>query len=100
MIKLYIVPALFTIFSSAVQACTCSVSPPTTNSLRSANEVFIFRLLDAKLAAKKPHGANQEIVGNIKIVERLRGTSGRLSQIRFFTGKCCGTRLDVGAYFL
>lgn len=101
MFKFFITLLWCAVFSSAAQACTCSVSPPTTYSLRSAKDIFIFRLVSAGLSAEKASDSSDyEIVGKIEVVDRLRGARLKFKEVRFSTNRCCGIRLDVGAYFV
>ncbi|MDM5178557.1 hypothetical protein PO883_15265 [Massilia sp. DJPM01] len=88
-------------FSFTAQACTCGFAPLNTEATRHAKNVFIFRLSQAKvnlISGNKRSGA--EIIGRIKIIDRLRGVKKLPEQIRFSTDSCCGTRLDVGSYFV
>lgn len=88
-------------FSSAVGACTCSFMPASTESLRGAGDVFMFRLVEASVAIDR-HGkaARGEIVGKVELVERIRGTRESVREMRFSLGQCCGSRFDVGSYFV
>ncbi|MDQ1925148.1 hypothetical protein, partial [Massilia pseudoviolaceinigra] len=88
-------------FSCAAQACTCAFAPLDTESARDAKDVFIFRLTQAKvkhISGDERRGT--EIIGQIKIIDRLRGVKKLSDQIKFYTDTCCGTRLDVGSYFV
>lgn len=86
---------------SAVHACTCSFMPASTESVRAARDVFTFRLVEARVAIDR-HGkaARDEIVGKVELVERIRGTRKPVREMRFSLGRCCGSRFDVGGYFV
>lgn len=88
-------------FSCAAQACTCAFAPLDTESARNAKDVFIFRLTQAKVKLNSDdERTGTEIIGQIKTIERLRGAKKLPEKIKFATGACCGTRLDVGEYFV
>lgn len=87
-------------FSLPAHACECAFPPLDTQSVREARNVFVFRLLDAKLQAdgsEQPLTAT--IIGNIEIADTIRGTADA-RRIRYSVHQCCGTRLDVGKYYL
>lgn len=88
-------------FCSASEACECDFPPLDTAAARNAREIFVFRLLSAEVRDDKDYdrGGNR-IVGRIKVITRLRGTARQIREVHFSTSDCCGTRLDVGDYFV
>lgn len=93
--------AFLLIVSGATQACTCSVAPLDAEIARSAKSVIVFRIMSAKVSREQVHDAPaSDIVGRVKIVDQLRGRKSAIREIRFSTGSCCGSRLDVGSYFV
>lgn len=86
-------------FSTTASACTCSHIPLNTETIKNSSNVFIFRLIGAKVK----HASNSlatDVEGEIKVVERIRGTKYSYKRIHFSTSLCCGLRLDVGHYFV
>ena len=87
------------LFSYRAQACTCTPGLDT-ETLATAKNVFIFRLIRAEAKAARSEGQHRaDIIGEIAIVDQLRGHR-QFKQVAFSTAACCGARLDVGSYFL
>jgi hypothetical protein len=85
--------------SGIADACECAFSPLSTESVRSAKSVFVFRLLSSELQAKGSDlPISAVVVGKIQVVDVIRGTS-KAKTILYSTHQCCGTRLDVGKYY-
>lgn len=87
---------LLVLLSNATFACQCSYSNVSTESVRSAKNIFVFRLISAELLKSKSKSFVQDqVVGEIELIESIRGKS-QFKTIRFSTFWCCGTRLDLG----
>jgi hypothetical protein len=92
---------LVAMYCSVVEACTCDFLYLDTAAVRSAQQVFVFRLVSARVEEHTRDGvAHDEIIARIKIVAQIRGVSEHVSELSFSTQRCCGTRLDVGGYFV
>jgi hypothetical protein len=97
----FILFAISLTFSCVVHACTCSFVPINSEATRAAKNVFIFRLIQAKVNLINGHvGSTPEIIGQIEVIDRLRGDEKRVKEIKFSTSSCCGSRFDVGSYFV
>jgi len=81
-----------------VNACTCTGLPLSTETVQQAKHIFMFQLVSAK--ARTEQNKELSIVGAVKTFDRLRGNGKLPTEVRFSTSKCCGTRLDVGGYFV
>ncbi|NZA26228.1 hypothetical protein H0E84_07495 [Luteimonas sp. SJ-92] len=98
--KKLIMLAVALAFSQPAQACQCAFPPLDTQSVREAKNVFVFRLLDARLQTEgSALPLTATVLGNIEIVDTIRGTADA-KRIRYSVHQCCGTRLDVGKYYL
>ena len=87
-------------FSGAASACECNFDPLTDDSVRAAKNLFVFRLVSAEIISddlKLP--ATSQISGSIEIVETIRGKP-TFKTIIYNTFNCCGSRLDVGHYYV
>jgi hypothetical protein len=92
---------LFALSFHMVQACTCKYLPLETASVRNAKQIFIFRLVDARVSnAKADVTADNETIGHIAVISQVRGASKQVTELSFSTDRCCGARLDVGGYFV
>jgi len=89
------------VFSSVAQACQCAYQPLDTDAARGAKNIFIFRLVQAEVmpsASSEGHAAR--VLGRIDIVGHLRGNTASFKEIEYSTDHCCGSRFDVGSYFV
>ncbi len=88
--------------SAIAVACSCPLGPLDRDAGGEAKHVFVFRLLDARL--ESDDGARSNIPGpvhgRIRVVESLRGDGRQFDSIEFYTSQCCGSRLDVGHYYI
>jgi len=92
---------LVAVYHNLAAACTCGFLFLDTAAARSAQQVFVFRLVSAEISGGTRNGADyNEIIGRIEIVSQLRGSSEHVGELSFSTQRCCGTRLDVGGYFV
>ncbi len=88
--------------SALTFACSCPTGPLDRDAGGDAKHVFVFRLLDARLesddgARGNFHGPAH---GRIRVVESLRGGGKQFESIEFYTAQCCGSRLDIGHYYI
>ncbi len=82
-------------------ACTCSFMPLSDESIRSAPNIIVFRIMSAKIV--NPNETNlllDKVEAKIKVVDRIRGKKHTYRNIYFSTSSCCGSRLDVGRYYV
>jgi len=87
------------LFTGAASACECAFAPLTPIEARTASIVFAFRLLDARIEQSTGAEGSDSVVGNIQIVARFRG-SPAAEQVRYSVSPCCGSRLEVGKYYI
>ncbi|MES3026209.1 MAG: hypothetical protein V4857_31890 [Pseudomonadota bacterium] len=88
-------------FSNNIFACTCSFAHLDTESVRKAKKIFAFRLMGAeikKVSSKDPE--KMEVVGRILVIDNIRGNKNIFKEIRFTTHRCCGSRFDIGSYYV
>ncbi len=88
--------------SSLAVACSCPIGPLDRDAGGDAKHVFVFRLLDARLESDDGALSNipGSVHGRIRVVESLRGDGRQFDSIDFYTSQCCGSRLDVGHYYI
>lgn len=92
---------LIAMYCNMANACTCGYFSLDTAAVRNAQQVFIFRLVSAEIEERTRTAIGyNEIIGRVEIVSQLRGVSNHVSELSFSTRRCCGTRLDVGGYFV
>lgn len=92
---------LIAVYCNMANACKCGFLYLDTPAARSTQQIFIFRLVSAQVSASPPDRlGHSEVIARIKIVSQLRGVSNHVSELSFSTQRCCGTRLDVGGYFV
>ena len=85
--------------SGVANACQCAFSHLDTAQARAANNVFVFQLLDARVAQEVNAPSSSGVVGSIKVLANVRGkTNAR--EVRYSTFYCCGSRLEVGKYYV
>lgn len=83
------------------EACTCGYLSLDTTAVRNAQQIFVFRVVSAQIEeGVRDDVPHDEIVARIKIISQLRGESKHVSELSFSTQRCCGSRLDVGGYFV
>ncbi len=80
-------------------ACSCSFAPLGTQEAQSARNIFVFQLTDAHVEHSAPNGYGTWVVGTIKVLDQVRGTT-KARQVRYSTYMCCGSRLEVGKYYI
>jgi len=69
--------------------------------VKSADHIFVFRLLSAEVDASHPKEIAWDVNGRIEYIESLRGNGKHFSNIHFSTlSFCCGARLDVGQFYI
>lgn len=92
---------LIAVCCNMAEACTCGYLSLDTSAVRSAQQIFVFRVVSAQIEEGVRDGVpHDEIVARIKIISQLRGVSKHISELSFSTQRCCGSRLDVGGYFV
>jgi len=92
---------IFAMCCNMAEACTCGFLYLDTAAVRNAQQIFVFRLVSAQVKDGMRDGVrHDEIIARIDIVSQIRGTSKHVSELSFSTQRCCGTRLDVGGYFV
>lgn len=92
---------LIAVCCNMAEACTCGYLSLDTTAVRSAQQIFVFRVVSAQIEEDVRDGVpHDEIVARIKIISQLRGVSKHVSELSFSTQRCCGSRLDVGGYFV
>jgi hypothetical protein len=87
------------LLGGAAFACQCSFVPLGTKEAQAATNVFVFRLMDARVVPGVKDAPNTSVVGTIKVVAHIRGRT-RAQQIRYSTFYCCGSRLEIGKYYI
>ena len=81
-------------------ACECSYLLLKNRTVIEAKHIFIFRLLGAKaMAGEADDPTANRVTAQVKIVKQLRGR-GEYSSMEYDTFRCCGTRLDVGHFYV
>jgi hypothetical protein len=83
------------LLGGAAEACQCSYIPLDTKRAQAARNVFVFQLIDAHV----DHDASDSVAGTIKVLAHVRGRT-KAKQIRYSTYWCCGSRLEVGKYYI
>lgn len=92
---------LIAVCCNMAEACTCGFLSLDTAAVRSAQQIFVFRIVSAEVKDGMRDGVRHDkIIARIKIVSQIRGISKHVSELSFSTQRCCGTRLDVGGYFV
>jgi len=92
---------LIAAYCNIAEACTCGFLYLDTAAVRSAQQIFVFRLVSAQIKEGMRDGVRRdEVIAHIKIVSQLRGESKHVNELSFSTQRCCGTRMDVGGYFV
>lgn len=87
-------------FAGTAQACSCAPELLDFAGVLRAKNVFIFHLVSARaLPDRAGDVSGPQIEGTIEVVDWLRG-QGKYRKMRFSTGRCCGSRFDVGTYFV
>lgn len=82
-------------------ACTCSFNPLSTESIQNASNIFVFRIISAKVRNENiSNPLMHKNEAKIKVVDRIYGEKYLYSDIHFSTSSCCGSRLDVGRYYV
>ncbi len=91
----------FALVQTNTLACTCSFNPLSTESIQSASNIFVFRIMSAKVRNETVQNPiMQEVEAKIKVIDRIHGAQHLYSGIHFSTSWCCGSRLDVGRYYV
>ncbi|HET7842565.1 MAG TPA: hypothetical protein VFL14_00320, partial [Xanthomonadales bacterium] len=86
----------------AASACSCMHGDIDTESARAADTVFVFQLLSAKYVREDfgDHAYSEGAEGSIRVVTSVRGDGERFDRITYLPSRCCGSRLDVGHYYI
>lgn len=79
-------------------ACT-PASPLSGVAAREATQVFVFQLTASRLAMP-PKEIQGTVYGEIRVLKVLRGSSAISPKLRYSTGVCSGSRMDVGHYYV
>ena len=95
-----LVAAVFLLASCCVSACQCGFSLLGNDEAKSATEIFVFRLVSATADANDSDPiSGGKVSATIQIVDVLRGNP-HFNRMRYSTSLCCGSRIDVGQYFV
>jgi hypothetical protein len=87
------------LLAGAADACSCAFAPLGTKEAQAARNVFVFRLMDARMEQTTAGASSNWVVGTVKILAQVRGST-KTQQIRFSTFYCCGSRLEVGKNYI
>lgn len=87
------------LFGGVANACQCSFIPLDSKQAQAARNVFVFRLTDARIAKDTTGEPNDLVAGTIKVLAHVRGRTNA-QEIRYSTSWCCGSRLEVGKYYI
>ena len=79
-------------------ACACQCMDHSLNKdiVRKAKDVVVFRVIGTGVS---PDPGDHMAVANIAVVDRIRGQS-RIKRIGYSTFRCCGLRIEAGAYYV
>lgn len=92
--------SLLYFLSLKVAACSCPFTPLNNDEVRDAKQIFVFQLLSAKMDVESSDPLTaREVIGQIRIVDTFRGKP-RVERIHYSTSICCGSRLDVGQFYV
>ena len=83
----------------ATHACTFPEPRSFTDSVRSADSIFVLRILDERVTDRIGHH-RPVIEGRVEIVETILGEPADFERIEFFNGPCGGVRLDVNHHYV
>ena len=87
------------LFGHAAEACQCSFIPLNAKQAQAARNVFVFQLMDARIDQDVIGRPSDSVTGTIKVLAHVRGRT-KAQQIRYSTSWCCGSRLEVGKYYI
>jgi hypothetical protein len=87
------------LLGSTAHACQCSFIPLDSKQAQSARNVFVFRLVNARIDKDTTGELDDSVTGTIKVLARVRGRTDA-QEIRYSTSWCCGSRLEVGKYYI
>lgn len=87
------------LFGGTADACQCAFIPLDSKQAQAARHVFVFRLMDARIDKDTTAEPRDSITGTIKILAHVRGRASAKA-IRYSTSWCCGSRLEVGKYYV
>ncbi|MDE2407029.1 MAG: hypothetical protein KGL91_04095 [Xanthomonadaceae bacterium] len=87
------------LLSCGVLACECAFVPLGTEEAQSAKNVFVFRLMASRVDNTSTEERNS-ILGTIEVVARIRGSATKVRHVRYSISECCGSRLEVGKYYV
>ena len=87
------------LLAGAANACSCAFAPLGNEEARAAKNVFVFRLMEAHVEQPTSSESSNFVTGTITVMARVRGTT-KAREIRFSTFYCCGSRLEVGKYYV
>ncbi|SFL15072.1 hypothetical protein [Lysobacter sp. cf310] len=90
----------FALLSATVPAWACTpASPLSSVAAREATQVFVFQLTASRLATP-PKEIEGTVYGEIRVLKVLRGSAAISPKLRYYTGVCAGSRMDVGHYYV
>ena len=87
------------LLGGTAEACQCSFIPLGTKEAQAARNVFVFRLIDARIDQDTTGNPSNSVAGTIKVLAHVRGRT-RAQQVRYSTSWCCGSRPEVGKYYI
>ncbi len=92
---------VLTFAASSATACSCYDDALSDRTIRDAERIFVFRLVGAEVnESKELDSSLAETVGQIRVMEILKGDNSPGNEVIYNASVCCGVRLDVGNYYV
>lgn len=89
-----LIVACATLLAAPASACECRYSPLDTDGARSADHVFVFQIVDARMLDEV------YVEAAIKVLQPLHGNAAQFRHARYTTRMCCGSRFDIGHIYI
>lgn len=86
--------AFATLLAAPASACECRFSALDTEGARSADHVFVFRIVEARMLDEV------YVEAGIKVLQTLHGDATSFRAARYTTRMCCGSRFDIGHVYI
>ena len=82
-------------------ACECMNSEPTETSVARASSIFVFQAVATSVEVSA-EGAMHPWLGKVsfRVVDHILGSSPSVGSASFSFSECCGSRFEVGHYYL